>query len=371
MLKRLKDSFICRCFESELPFDHCAYALFFPGAFMMSIPTVITNMLLHRNLAGILLQWAYIILCIVMLFMPARTRQAFQKPNLLFVSFVYIPFLYFQTAGYDGMSLFFSLPVVFVLNFIFSGRKRVAVMALCLVECLFCILLSYWFPQLVTPYLSPLHKLLDVITAVCIVFIGLGFIITYFDKAFKKNSKALEELSLRDALTGVYTRRILGDFLQHELEVARESGQVVYVLMLDIDHFKHINDAYGHSLGDRILSECAKTIQGIIRSCDMLVRYGGDEFVIILPPPLPFSPYRTAEHIRQEIHKLVFEGNITITVSIGAEKSTPEDTVDTFLHRADQRMYEAKRNGRNQVILNDAAAQPDRGKKAYFAYPGS
>lgn len=365
MLKRIKAIFKQHYFSRDLPFEHCVYMIFFFETYVISIPSVITNMMLNKGLAGILLQWAYIAFCSVMLFMLPHIRLALQKPHLLFVSFVYIPFLFFQTAGYDGTALLFALLALYLLGFMFSGKVRALIIALSMAEYLICILLSYYYPYLVIPHGSPEDKLIDAMVAVLMSFIGLGLMTAYISKVFADNNKALAELSLRDALTGVYNRRMLGDFLQHELDVAREAGSCVYVLMLDIDHFKQTNDAYGHGFGDRVLLACTKTIQGIIRSCDMIVRYGGDEFVIILVPPLPIGPGEIARRIRVAIEGLTFEGGVAITVSIGLEESEPNDTIDTFLNRADQRLYEAKRGGRNQVVSGLVGEMPDSGQISF------
>jgi diguanylate cyclase (GGDEF)-like protein len=143
------------------------------------------------------------------------------------------------------------------------------------------------------------------------------------------------------------------DFLERELDTAQETGNQFYLLMLDLDHFKRINDVYGHGFGDQVLLACAQAVQGILRKGDIIARYGGEEFIVILIPQSSIKVSVLAERIRQAVESLQFQYEVTVTVSIGVTKCLPGDTVDDLINRADHCLYQAKQAGRNRVVLGN------------------
>ena len=163
--------------------------------------------------------------------------------------------------------------------------------------------------------------------------------------------------AVTDPLTGIYNRRALDETGPKIVASALRSNQPVTLLMLDIDHFKQVNDLYGHSAGDMVLREFVKIIVHQIRATDFAARYGGEEFVAILPGA-PLAPaMRLADRVRTEAERseIVFEGRrIKITTSIGASAIFPGDSVSfaELLDRADRNLFRAKRSGRNQVLAD-------------------
>ncbi len=165
------------------------------------------------------------------------------------------------------------------------------------------------------------------------------------------------ELSLRDPLTGLANRRQLRAALEREIDVVARSGESALLLMLDIDHFKKINDGYGHPAGDMVLQAVAKCLNACVRPKDTVARYGGEEFAVVLPDcPVSFGNV-VAERIREMIEALCIPvtpvQNIHITVSIGGAYA-PEwirSTAVLWTDRADTELYRAKTEGRNRVSL--------------------
>ncbi|MGI6176029.1 MAG: GGDEF domain-containing protein [Christensenellales bacterium] len=349
MLNRFKQVMLHQYFGKQFPLDYRIYMIFFFESFFLSILSAATNTALNKGLPGLILQWAYVAFCIVLLFVIPRIRLALQKPHLLFITFFYIPFLYFQTAGYHGTALLFASLGFFLLGIVFKGKARIALITLNILDYLACILISHFYPQTVVPHSGSDAMLIDLIVAVVLSFVGLSILTLYISRVFEDNRKTLSELSVRDALTGVYNRRFLNSFLQNILDTSRKKGDKFYVLMLDIDHFKYINDTYGHVFGDHVLLACVQAIQSILRKGDIIARYGGEEFAVILFPRRPNNAVDIAERIRRMISSLRFHYNVTVTVSIGVARSRPEDTIEALLDRADQYMYCAKQSGRNQV----------------------
>ena len=165
------------------------------------------------------------------------------------------------------------------------------------------------------------------------------------------------ELSLRDPLTGLANRRHFRSVLEREIDVVARSGESALLLMLDIDHFKKINDTHGHPAGDMVLQAVAKCLNTCVRPKDTVARYGGEEFAVVLPDCQVSYGRAVAERIREMIESLCIAVtpivNIQITVSIGGAYA-PEwirSTAVLWTDRADVELYRAKTEGRNRVSL--------------------
>ncbi len=170
----------------------------------------------------------------------------------------------------------------------------------------------------------------------------------------KRFAQSLKEMSLRDPLTGLYNRRVLEDFLPQIEAGIRRRGTSLGVLMLDIDHFKVINDTYGHNFGDRVLSRVSSLVRNTLRQSDIPVRYGGEEFLLLLPDSTNEGAERAAERIRQKIAKepFVSQGQtVRVTVSIGVAIFPDDDEqIERVIKFADIALYQAKARGRNCVV---------------------
>lgn len=170
----------------------------------------------------------------------------------------------------------------------------------------------------------------------------------------------LEKENVTDPLTGIYNRRYLERRLEEEFFYAQQTDSSLSFLLIDIDHFKNINDSYGHPVGDQVISYLAKSILGNIRGCDILARFGGDEFVIIAFNTPPVEAAIFAEHIIKHVEsdKVMIEGEnnvnleIKTTISIGVAGLT-ENVLDIrqLFQNADEALYCAKREGRNRVAI--------------------
>ncbi|WP_328357673.1 diguanylate cyclase [Mycobacterium sp. NBC_00419] len=159
----------------------------------------------------------------------------------------------------------------------------------------------------------------------------------------------LRRLAVTDPLTGVWNRRHGEELFNAELNHAHQSGLPLTLFMLDIDHFKSINDRYGHQTGDRVLIEVSRLLQANLPGTDVVARWGGEEFVILLRGADIDDALPTAEKIRGQIADMVFADAGPVSVSIGAAELWPGDKLDSWLGRADEALYRAKRSGRNAV----------------------
>lgn len=165
-------------------------------------------------------------------------------------------------------------------------------------------------------------------------------------KAFEAE---LLRLAVTDALTGVWNRRHGEELFQAELSDARETGRPLTLLMLDLDHFKSINDRFGHQAGDRVLIEVSRRLREGLPSTDVVARWGGEEFVILLRDSDIEEAVVTAEKIRGLIADTMFADAGPVTASIGAAELSADDDLDSWLAHADEALYKAKRSGRNAV----------------------
>jgi two-component system, cell cycle response regulator len=169
-----------------------------------------------------------------------------------------------------------------------------------------------------------------------------------------KIREALHFQATHDALTGIWNRRAILEMMRREFEIAARSSGTIGVILLDVDHFKHVNDAHGHLAGDAVLKEIANRIQQVVRSYDLAGRYGGEEFLIVLPDCDAERIQNCAERIRSAIANspILAEGSsLTVTVSAGTKVLDPvRGTESDALAEADTALYQAKNTGRNRVI---------------------
>ncbi len=176
-----------------------------------------------------------------------------------------------------------------------------------------------------------------------------------YTERLRDNVQMSIEMAITDALTGLFNRRYMESHLNTLVEQGAVRGKPLTVLVLDIDFFKSINDTHGHDAGDDVLREFALRIKKSIRGIDLACRYGGEEFVVVMPETDLGVATMVAERLRRRIATEGFpiqQGarSIEVTISIGISELRGEDTAATFLKRADQALYRAKRDGRNRVV---------------------
>ena len=207
------------------------------------------------------------------------------------------------------------------------------------------------------PVLLVLPKIVNVIAG-CFV-LGL-LLLRWLPLAIKERGRAdqytadLETLAAVDWLTGLYNRRHFETLAQAELARSQRYMRPLTVMMMDLDHFKDVNDTYGHATGDRVLQALATVCLATKRDADVIARIGGEEFALLLPETTDTAAAQFAERLRQQIRDCapVVEGEkLPITVSIGIAGATATTSgVQPLLNNADQALYQAKHTGRNRVV---------------------
>ena len=167
----------------------------------------------------------------------------------------------------------------------------------------------------------------------------------------------LEETSIRDGLTGVYNRRYLEEFLAKEFGRIKRYGGTFSFIIIDLDHFKKINDTYGHTVGDKVLKIATERFSNYLRTADIMGRYGGEEFAAILPETNLAGAVIVAERLRSALTDsplVIADLSLEVSASLGVAEFHPDDgKYEQLIQTADSALYRAKENGRNQVAVGD------------------
>ncbi len=209
------------------------------------------------------------------------------------------------------------------------------------------ILLSRQLPDLSTLVSSIVHLLLAILVATVLErYAQRAFI---FQAQLEERNRELQELSFRDGLTGLYNRRYLDESMDRLFGVAQRRGKPLSLILLDVDHFKNFNDEFGHETGDRVLVAIARAMQGTVRASDTAGRFGGEEFVVILPDAGLDLACLAAGRILKAVRGMD-PGSLPrpVTVSAGVVELGPDEDRKQLFNRADVLMYKAKSQGRDR-----------------------
>jgi len=180
---------------------------------------------------------------------------------------------------------------------------------------------------------------------------------TNLEDMVEQRTEILKWLAITDPLTGLYNRRYFMEQLEQEFKRSRRYERDLSLLMLDIDYFKRVNDTYGHQVGDLVLRKISSIIEGQLRDADLAFRFGGEEFMVILPETSTRDASNVAERMRTEImhsyyHHEDAEFNVTVSIGIISMQGNMIETVDSFLKKVDDNLYIAKNRGRNKIVAS-------------------
>jgi diguanylate cyclase (GGDEF)-like protein len=167
--------------------------------------------------------------------------------------------------------------------------------------------------------------------------------------ALKQTRDLFERQARIDYLTGIYNRLMFNELLEAELQRARRYGSDLSLIMFDLDHFKEVNDTCGHNIGDHVLKEVAQLASNSIRAHDILTRWGGEEFMVLIPKCDQSKAAILAEKLRGLVEAHDFGNGLQVTASFGITQLKVGDNADSFTARSDKAMYQAKQNGRNRI----------------------
>jgi len=166
----------------------------------------------------------------------------------------------------------------------------------------------------------------------------------------QQRNRHLTTLATKDALTGIHNRHLFTEFFDKELASMTRYKTRLALIMMDLDYFKRVNDTYGHNIGDYVLKTAAHIVKHSVREADLLARWGGEEFILLLPNSGCKEAYRAAEKIRKALEAFRFDEVGQVTCSLGITEVADGDTLESAIERADAALYRAKGSGRNQTI---------------------
>lgn len=198
---------------------------------------------------------------------------------------------------------------------------------------------EFWLEQTIIPKIDERNQLLK-------KYMSVSVDIT--------DKKLLQEMASIDKLTGIYNRRMLDEFLQKTIDVVVRHKEELSLIIIDIDHFKDVNDRYGHVEGDNVLFQTSNIIAENLRSSDIFGRYGGEEFLVICTKTDKNGAFLLAEKLRIAIKEYQFDKVGRKTISLGIADFEKNDTIKSLLEKADIALYKAKNDGRNRSVIYEA-----------------
>lgn len=305
---------------------------------LLLLAFVLAPMLVHNVYTGQLLLAAACSILLSVIFaniwLLSRSRRAFLSPTLLLLLGILL--IMFAVALGQLHSLFWLYPLLAGLPVLLRSHRAM--------------LIGLISGALALPLVFANFPLS---TAVVISFsLGLTWLVSaWLVFAVTEQSRRLKDMAITDPLTGAYNRRYLEEQARHALDSWQRFRQPSAMLLIDIDHFKRVNDRYGHAAGDQAIKRLVEVISARIRSVDTLCRFGGEEFVVLLKETGVAGALTIAEELRQLVanSRLLPEGSMTI--SIGVSEAIDAETLDHWFNLADSALYVAKHKGRNRVEI--------------------
>lgn len=209
--------------------------------------------------------------------------------------------------------------------------------------------------------LADAHRMANILTLVTLLVLGSIYMLIVFfsvrlenqQRRIKAQNMELSRLSITDTLTGALNRLGIQARMDELISAAQRFHHPLSVLMLDLDHFKAINDQHGHPVGDEVLQQFVGILRTNVRGSDVVGRWGGEEFLIITPHLSLKNARQLAEKLRRAVEQARFAHDLEITASIGVAQFSPGNPVGELIERADRALYQAKENGRNRVVTDD------------------
>ena len=211
-----------------------------------------------------------------------------------------------------------------------------------------------WFIEPLQP-INPFALNVVHIFNLSVVFVMFSYLSFYYLHTVKRAQKELRTLATTDPLTSLLNRRHISYLAEREIQRNDRTKQGISVLVIDIDHFKRINDEYGHKVGDEVLINTAKILHSEVRKQDLIARWGGEEFLVVLPDSGADDAVQSAERIRKAFYafdwKSVVETEVAISISAGVSEFSFNESLDSAIARADRALYKGKSLGRNKVVF--------------------
>lgn len=363
-MSKFMQKYIEENFGEQVPIKNRFFNIVVIGAIIFSILATIVNLITGVGTAGYLACF-FCVFCAFAL-VPA-SRYIKNVDGLIYaaiiaLNFVVFPLLYFTLGAIDsGMPLFFVLGIVFTMLMVDSIKLDIILVALELICYTAIMHVDKLHPEIAAKFFVMGDRVyLDTGMDLVVVSLCIGILVKILSDSFKKQQAKtdqllaqMEELAVKDPLTGAYNRRFLMKYLETSIANARGNSKNMAIVMFDIDKFKRINDDYGHLTGDEVIKALATTLMKCCRDYDIVSRYGGEEFVLVLPGANEETAILRAETVRQTFADLKVSDTIDrpVTISGGVAEIKPNiKNPEDFISLADNNLYIAKETGRNKIV---------------------
>lgn len=291
----------------------------------------------------------------------SRFRHAFQLSRVISIItliFGYLPVLWIFNGGTQSsipyfIPMFASFLTISTINRNASRPNRIAIYSVILLLIAVVsglIVFEHIYPEWVYQYTDKSIQSFDIIIGMTFSVICNFLMIMAFEQMYFRQLDKTEEMAICDSMTGLYNHLFIVSRLDEEIGRSLRYHTPLSVIILDVDHFKKINDTFGHLMGDTVLKQVSRSIKSQCRTVDKIGRYGGDEFLIILPETSLENAAILAKRLQERIEGLTFDEPVEITISQGIAQYEQGDTINTLIDRADTHLYSAKHSGRNQFV---------------------
>ena len=344
--------------HDELSLEQTIFFLTAMANIFMSAVGTVTNIPLGlgpMTVIGLLINILLNICCIVYSY---RTGKWF-IPSILVVvlaAFVIFPILWFSSGGAVGSTTPYIIMSGLIAVILYRGNLRN--FFLILIPLLFSafISLEMFYPEIIIPYQSRATHYIDLIIGLVTSFSATGILAAIVLSRYRKANlqaeelaKKLGEISITDPLTGIYNRRMLTSCLDEEMRKCYENNSPLTICLIDIDHFKRVNDNYGHLCGDRVLIDLARILNSFMGENDILGRYGGEEFLVISKSQSLHTALNTVEQFHRAVREHSWGEVPHLTISCGVSGYVKGISYSQFVGDADKYLYEAKESGRDRI----------------------
>lgn len=342
----------------NLSLEHIVFLCGAAAGIALSAFGFIGNLLMGLPPIAILIPFVNLLLdisCVVYSIRSKKWRGA-ALIVFIFASFVLFPFLWFTTGGTMSSSLPLVIGLGVILAIVFRGWQRIFLFFSTLILYSVLIMVELHHPNNFIPYPNRESWYIDVLIGFVLSFLATGGVaystLLHFNIAKRKTEvlvHQLEKISISDPLTGVYNRRHLMARIDEEMRKSFDNGHPLTLCIIDIDHFKKVNDNYGHVYGDEVLMKITSTISENLEENAILGRYGGEEFIVLFPESDLPSSLESIEKFYEALRQTKWSHGKPITISAGVSTYSKGISYSEFLKNADSNLYKAKSNGRNRV----------------------
>jgi len=343
----------------EMPLEQFIFLIAAVSGCFTSIVGAVTNIPLGLGVIAAVVPAVNVFLCVGGIIYSFKT-QKWVIPAILLVfytTFVMAPMLWYTTGGATGSTMPYILVIGLVVSVMFKGKLRVFLIIAVPLIFAAAIITEMLYPDIIRPYTSRVAHYIDLSIGLVVSFIATAMLtISVLRRYHAARHEAeelvekLKEVSITDSLTGIYNRRLLTSCLDEEMRSCYENNMPLSLCIIDVDHFKKVNDVYGHLRGDKVLIEIARILEKHIDDDDILGRYGGEEFLVILKNKTLNEALVTVENFHKAVQEREWEEVEKITISCGVSEYVKGISYSDFVSAADKLLYKAKQTGRNKIM---------------------